>query len=49
MTVGRAFTYTFAGIAPGLLLGFIGMRVIGGMVGLAFVALIFIPGRKAAE
>jgi glycerol uptake facilitator-like aquaporin len=47
VTVGRAFTDTFAGIAPGSVLGFIGMQIVGGVVGLALVALVFMPGRPA--
>jgi len=47
VTIGRAFTDTFAGIAPGSLAGFIGMQLVGGVVGLALVALIFMPGRSA--
>lgn len=47
VTIGRAFTDTFAGIAPGSLAGFIGMQLIGGVIGLALVALIFMPGRSA--
>ncbi|MFF2514103.1 aquaporin [Streptomyces sp. NPDC058086] len=47
VTIGRAFTDTFAGIAPGSLLGFIGMQLVGAVVGLALVALIFMPGRSA--
>ncbi|KFG02319.1 channel transporter [Streptomyces scabiei] len=46
VTIGRAFTDTFAGIAPGSVGGFIGMQLIGGVVGLALVALIFMPGRS---
>ncbi|MFE9647750.1 aquaporin [Streptomyces sp. NPDC006365] len=46
VTVGRAFTDTFAGIAPGSVVGFIGMQVVGAVVGLALVALIFMPGRS---
>ncbi|MFF4307407.1 aquaporin [Streptomyces sp. NPDC001601] len=49
VTIGRAFTDTFAGIAPGSVLGFIGVQLVGAVVGLALVALIFMPGRKAAE
>ncbi|WP_405915252.1 MULTISPECIES: aquaporin [unclassified Streptomyces] len=49
VTIGRAFTDTFAGIAPGAVPGFIGMQVIGAVVGLALVALIFMPGRRGAE
>ncbi|GHF50259.1 aquaporin [Streptomyces griseosporeus] len=46
VTIGRTFSDTFAGIAPGSLAGFISMQLIGGAVGLALVALIFAPGRK---
>ncbi|MFD9324405.1 aquaporin [Streptomyces sp. NPDC060065] len=45
VTIGRAFTDTFAGIAPGSVLGFIGMQLIGAVVGLALVALVFMRGR----
>ncbi|MFF0000549.1 aquaporin [Streptomyces avermitilis] len=48
VTIGRAFTDTFAGIAPGSLLGFIGMQLLGGVAGLALVALIFMRGRSTA-
>ena len=41
VAIGRAFTDTFAGIKPSSLPGFIGMELIGGIVGLALVALIF--------
>ncbi|WP_329315796.1 aquaporin [Streptomyces sp. NBC_01262] len=41
VTIGRAFSDTFAGIAPASVPGFIGMQVVGGVVGLALVALIF--------
>lgn len=47
VTIGRAFTDTFAGIAPGSVLGFIGMQLVGAVVGLALVALIFMRGRAA--
>ncbi|MEV6613257.1 aquaporin [Streptomyces sp. NPDC051051] len=49
VTVGRAFSDTFAGIAPGSLAGFIGMQVIGAVAGLALVALVFARGPEAAE
>ncbi|MGW0966587.1 aquaporin [Streptomyces sp. NPDC002516] len=49
VTIGRAFTDTFAGIAPGSVPGFIGMQLIGAAVGLALVALIFMTGRREAE
>jgi glycerol uptake facilitator-like aquaporin len=47
VTVGRAFTDTFAGIAPGSVAAFVGMQLAGAVVGLALVALIFLPGRLA--
>ncbi|MFJ9948364.1 aquaporin [Kitasatospora sp. NPDC091207] len=47
VSIGRAFTDTFAGIAPSSLPGFIGMQLIGGVVGLALVALVFTHRRKA--
>lgn len=49
VTIGRAFTDTFAGIAPGSVTGFIGMQLVGAVAGLALVAVIFTPGRKSAE
>ncbi|MFI0966538.1 aquaporin [Streptomyces sp. NPDC021080] len=49
VTIGRAFTDTFAGIAPGSVPGFIGMQIIGAVVGLVLVALIFVPGGRKAE
>ncbi|MEU4498497.1 aquaporin family protein [Streptomyces sp. NBC_00210] len=45
VTIGRAFTDTFAGIAPGSVPGFIGAQFAGAVVGLALVALIFMQGR----
>jgi glycerol uptake facilitator-like aquaporin len=48
VTIGRTFSGTFAGIAPGSLLGFIGMQLIGTVVGLALVALIFGRDRRDA-
>jgi glycerol uptake facilitator-like aquaporin len=43
VTIGRAFSDTFAGIAPGSVAGFIGMQLTGAVLGLALVALIFGP------
>lgn len=48
VTIGRAFTDTFAGIAPGSVPGFIGMQLIGAVVGLALVAVIFPRGKANA-
>ncbi|MFD3717158.1 aquaporin [Streptomyces sp. NPDC058674] len=41
VTIGRAFTDTFAGIAPASVPAFIGAQVAGAAVGLALVAVIF--------
>ncbi|MES4909065.1 MULTISPECIES: MIP/aquaporin family protein [unclassified Streptomyces] len=41
VTIGRAFSDTFAGIAPGSVPGFIGVQLIGAIVGLALVGLLF--------
>ncbi|MHC5704694.1 aquaporin [Streptomyces tirandamycinicus] len=45
VTIGRAFTDTFAGIAPSSVPGFVGAQLAGAVVGLALVALIFRPAR----
>ncbi|WP_431047307.1 aquaporin [Streptomyces sp. P1-3] len=45
VTVGRAFTDTFAGIAPASVSGFIGAQLAGAVVGLALVAVIFMNGK----
>ncbi|MDX3457376.1 aquaporin family protein [Streptomyces sp. ME02-8801-2C] len=47
VTIGRAFSDTFAGIAPGSVPGFVGAQVVGAVVGLALVALVFVPARTA--
>ncbi|WP_051845666.1 MIP/aquaporin family protein [Streptomyces globisporus] len=46
VTIGRAFTDTFAGIAPASVPGFVGMQLIGAVVGLALVAVVFVRGRS---
>ncbi|WP_411109171.1 aquaporin [Streptomyces sp. c-19] len=48
VTIGRAFTDTFAGIAPASVPGFIGMQLVGAVLGLALVAVIFPRGRTTA-
>ncbi|MGW6563940.1 aquaporin [Streptomyces sp. NPDC054975] len=48
VTIGRAFTDTFAGIAPASVPAFIGMQLIGAIAGLALVAVIFMRP-KASE
>ncbi|RST07808.1 aquaporin family protein [Streptomyces sp. WAC07149] len=45
VTIGRAFTDTFAGIAPSSVAGFVAMQLIGAGVGLALVAVIFMRGK----
>ncbi|NUP19181.1 MAG: aquaporin family protein [Streptomyces sp.] len=46
VTVGRAFTDTFAGIAPASVLPFIAAQIVGLVVGIVLVAVLF--GRPAA-
>lgn len=48
VTVGRAFTDTFAGIAPGSVPAFIAAQLAGAAIGLALVAVIFMRGRAEA-
>ncbi|WP_329625818.1 aquaporin family protein [Streptomyces sp. NBC_01255] len=49
VTIGRAFTDTFAGIAPASVPAFIGMQIIGAVAGLALVAIIFMRGKTTTE
>ena len=50
VTIGRAFTDTFAGIAPASVPGFVGAQLVGLAVGLALVALLFgRPARAGAD
>jgi glycerol uptake facilitator-like aquaporin len=46
VTVGRAFTDTFAGIAPGSVPGFVGAEVVGAAVALGLAAALY-PARSA--
>jgi arsenate reductase len=41
VTVGRAFTDTFAGIAPSSVPGFIGAELVGLVVGIAFIIALY--------
>jgi glycerol uptake facilitator-like aquaporin len=41
ITVGRIFTTSFAGIAPGSVVGFIGAQLIGGVIGMLTVITIY--------
>ncbi|MFE3323973.1 aquaporin [Streptomyces sp. NPDC059176] len=45
VTIGRAFTDTFSGIAPASVGGFIGAQLLGAAVGLGLVSLIFSRAR----
>ncbi|MGK5529851.1 aquaporin [Streptomyces sp. URMC 129] len=47
VTAGRAFSDTFAGIDPASVPGFVGAQLLGGVAGLALVALVF--GRRAGS
>jgi glycerol uptake facilitator-like aquaporin len=49
VTVGRMFSDTFAGIAPSSAPGFIVAQAIGGVLGLAFVAILYPDLAKAAR
>ncbi|MFE2146792.1 aquaporin [Streptomyces sp. NPDC059456] len=49
VTIGRAFTDTFAGIAPASVPAFIAMQLIGAAVGLALVAVIFMRGKTEQD
>ncbi|EMF56194.1 antitoxin [Streptomyces sp. SID5476] len=48
VTVGRAFTETFAGIAPGSVAGFVGAQLVGGAIGLGLVAVIWPSSSRPA-
>ena len=49
VTVGRIFSDTFAGIAPGSVPGFVAMQVLGAAIGLGLVLLLFPAAPKAAD
>jgi glycerol uptake facilitator-like aquaporin len=49
VTIGRAFTDTFAGIAPASVPAFVAVQLIGAAVGLALVAVVFMPGESEKE
>ncbi|MFD7256889.1 aquaporin [Streptomyces sp. NPDC059874] len=48
VTIGRAFTDTFAGIAPASVPAFVGVQLVGAVLGLALVAVIFMRGTTDA-
>jgi glycerol uptake facilitator-like aquaporin len=49
VTVGRIFSDTFAGIAPGSVPGYIAAQAAGAAVGLGLVLLLFPTAGKAAD
>ncbi|MBQ1051160.1 aquaporin family protein [Micromonospora sp. C51] len=49
VTVGRAFTDTFAGIAPGSVLGFVVAQVVGLAVGVGLLAALYPDAGAAAD
>ena len=49
VTVGRIFSDTFAGIAPGSVPGFVAAQLIGAAVGVGLLVALFTPGSRAAE
>jgi glycerol uptake facilitator-like aquaporin len=49
VTIGRAFSDTFAGIAPGSVPGFIVAQAVGGALGLALVLVFYPAARPAAR
>lgn len=48
VTIGRMFSDTFAGIAPGSALGFIAAQLVGGLVGLGLVLILYPDVPRAA-
>ncbi|MFG2047965.1 aquaporin [Micromonospora sp. NPDC048935] len=49
VTIGRAFTDTFAGIAPTSLPGFLGAQIVGGLVAIAAIVLWYPSAGNAAD
>ncbi len=47
MTVGRAFTGTFAGIAPASVPGFVAFQVVGLLVGVVLLLALYPDDRRA--
>ena len=41
VTIGRMFSDTFAGIAPGSAPGFIAAQIVGGFLGVALIAVLY--------
>jgi glycerol uptake facilitator-like aquaporin len=49
VSIGRAFTNTFAGIAPVSLPGFVAAQLVGGAVGLGLLALLYPTAAESAD
>ena len=50
MTIARAFTDTFAGIAPGSIAGFVAAQLVGAAVGVVLVAVLYpVPSSAATD
>lgn len=49
VTVGRVFSDTFAGIAPGSAPGFIAAQIVGGLAGLALVVALYPDAARTAD
>ncbi|ACU74282.1 major intrinsic protein [Catenulispora acidiphila DSM 44928] len=47
VTIARAFTDTFAGIAPGSVAGFVAFQCVGAVIGIGLVAMLYPVGRHA--
>ena len=46
ITIGRMFSDTFAGIAPGSTLGYVGAQLIGGAIGFSLIRFLFPRGSR---
>jgi glycerol uptake facilitator-like aquaporin len=49
VTIGRVFSDTFAGIAPGSVSGFIGAQLVGALIGLALVIALYPDVQQSAD
>ena len=49
VTVGRIFSDTFAGIAPGSAPGFIAAQIVGALLGLALIAALYPDAAATAD
>ena len=49
VTIGRVFTDTFAGIAPGSVLPFLGAQLVGAAAGIALAVLLFPNATEAGD